>query len=108
MRVTKAINVTLTFEGKAMFMIQNVLPAVLTGYIRGFSIEDIKGAIESFIPSVAQTHGRLNLFRFKEFNVLLDVAHNPAGLRSLKGYGEKWKGTQKVGMNTGKGGEGDE
>lgn len=101
MRVTKAINVPLTFEGKAMFMIQNVLPAVLTGYIRGFSIEDIKGAIESFIPSVAQTPGRLNLFRFKEFNVLLDFAHNPAGLRALKSLVEKMKGTPKVGMIAG-------
>ena len=31
MRVTKAVNVPLTFGGKAQFMIQNVLPAVLTG-----------------------------------------------------------------------------
>lgn len=101
MRVAKAINVPLTFDGKATFMIQNVLPAVLTGFIRGFSIEDIKVAIESFIPSPAQTPGRLNMFRFKHFNVLLDYAHNPAGLRALKSMIEKMNGSPKVGMIAG-------
>ncbi len=101
MRVTKAINVPLTFEGKATFMIQNVLPAVLTAYIRGFSIEDIKVAIESFIPSPAQTPGRLNMFRFKNFNVLLDYAHNPAGLRALHQMIDKMEGKPKVGMIAG-------
>ena len=95
MRVAKAINVPLTFDGKATFMIQNVLPAVLTGYLRGFSIEDIKVAIESFIPSPAQTPGRLNMFQFKHFNVLLDYAHNPAGLRALHDMIGKMNGSPK-------------
>ncbi len=101
MRVTKAINVPLTFEGKATFMIQNVLAAVLAGYIRGFSIEDLKVAIESFIPSPAQTPGRLNVFRFKDFTVLLDYAHNPAGLMALKQMTDKMEGAPKVGMIAG-------
>ncbi len=101
MRVTKAINVPLTFDGKATFMIQNVLPAVLSGYIRGFSIEDIKTSIESFIPSPAQTPGRLNMFRFQNFNVLLDYAHNPAGLTALQNMVAKMDGSPKVGMIAG-------
>lgn len=101
MRVTKAINVPLTFEGKAVFMIQNVLPAVITAYIRGFSIEDIKVSLESFIPSPAQTPGRLNMFRFKEFDVLIDYAHNAAGLRALHQMIEKMDGSPKVGMIAG-------
>lgn len=32
--VTKAVNVPLTWQAKAHFMIQNVLPAALTGYTR--------------------------------------------------------------------------
>jgi len=100
-RVTKAINVPLTFEGKALFMIQNVLPAVLTGYIRDFSIEDIKVSLESFIPSPAQTPGRLNMFRFKKFNVLLDYAHNAAGLRALQHMVERMEGSPKIGMIAG-------
>ena len=101
MRVTKAVNVPLTFDGRAAFMIQNVLPAVLAGYVRGFSIEDIKVAIESFIPSPSQTPGRLNLFTFKDFQIMLDYAHNAAGLRALQKLVEKMDGKPKVGIIAG-------
>ena len=101
MRITKAVNVPLTYGGKAAFMIQNVLPAVLTGYIRNFSIEDIKVAIESFIPSPAQTPGRLNMFNFKNFQVMLDYAHNAAGLRALQKFVENMDGAPKVGLIAG-------
>ncbi len=101
MRITKAVNVPLTFDGRAAFMIQNVLPAVLTGFVRGFSIEDIKVAIESFIPSPSQTPGRLNLFAFKDFQVILDYAHNAAGLRALQKFIEKMEGNPKVGIIAG-------
>ena len=82
-------------------MIQNILPAAIAGFVRGFSIEDIKVALESFIPSPSQTPGRLNLFNFKDFHVLLDYAHNPAGLRALKKFIEKMEGSPKVGIIAG-------
>lgn len=100
-RVEKAVNIPLTFGGKAAFMIQNVLPVVLTGYIRGFRIEDIKLALTTFIPSPSQTPGRLNLFRFKNFNVLVDYAHNPAGMRGLQKFIENLDGNPKVGIIAG-------
>jgi cyanophycin synthetase len=101
MRITKAVNVPLTIDGKAAFMIQNVLPAVITGYVRGLSIEDIKVALESFIPSPSQTPGRLNIFNFKHFQMMLDYAHNPAGLRALQKLVEKMDGYPKVGIIAG-------
>ena len=103
MRVSQAINVPLTKGGKASFMIQNVLSGVLAAYLQGFSIEDIKVAIESFIPSPSQTPGRLNMFNFNKFDVLLDYAHNPAGLRALQNYVEKLDGSPKVGIVAGVG-----
>jgi len=101
LRITKAVNVPLTFGGKAQFMIQNVLPAVITGYVRGFSIEDIKVALESFIPSASQTPGRLNMFNFKNFRILLDYAHNPAGMRALKSMVDNFDAKPKVGIIAG-------
>lgn len=108
MRVIKAVNVPLTFGGKATFMIQNVLPAVLTGYIRGFSLELIKVSLESFIPSPSQTPGRLNLFQFQNFQVLLDYAHNPAGMRALQNMVEKMEAHPKIGIIAGIGDRRDE
>ncbi len=101
LRVIKAVNVPLTYGGKASFMIQNVLPVTLAGYLRGFELQDISSALESFIPSPAQTPGRLNLFNFKNFDVLLDYAHNPAGLNALKKLTDKMDGSPKVGIIAG-------
>jgi len=103
MRISKAANVPLTMGGKADFMIQNVLAAVLACYLDGFKIEDIKVAIESFIPSPSQTPGRLNMFNFKNFKVLLDYAHNPAGFRAIKDYVDQIDATEKVGIVAGVG-----
>ena len=103
MRVAQAVNVPLTKGGKASFIIQNVLAGVLSCYLHGFSIEDIKVAIETFIPSPSQTPGRLNMFNFNKFDVLLDYAHNPAGLRALHKYVEKLDGHPKIGIVAGVG-----
>ncbi|NND76613.1 MAG: cyanophycin synthetase [Flavobacteriales bacterium] len=101
MRVTKAVNVPLTFGGKAHFMIQNVLPATLTAYLRGFTLDDIKVSLEMFTPSPQQTPGRLNLFEFENFTLLLDYAHNPAGLRALKKMLDNIDAAPKVGIIAG-------
>ena len=101
MRVIKAVNVPLTFGGKATFMIQNVLPAVITAYLYGHTLEDMKVALETFIPSPSQTPGRLNLFKFKNFQILLDYAHNPAGMRALKQFTNNLEATVKVGIIAG-------
>ncbi|MEM6720236.1 MAG: cyanophycin synthetase [Bacteroidota bacterium] len=101
MRIIKAVNVPLTFGGKATFMIQNVLPAVITGYLKGFTLDDMKVALETFIPSASQTPGRLNLFKFKNFQILLDYAHNPAGMRALKQFTDNIEASVKVGIIAG-------
>jgi cyanophycin synthetase len=101
LRIIKAVNVPLTYGGKASFMIQNVLPAALAGYFNGFELDDIKSALETFIPSPAQTPGRLNMFHFKNFTVLLDYAHNVAGLQALKKFIDKIDASYKVGIIAG-------
>ena len=101
MRVMKAENIPLTYGGKAKFMIKNILPVIIAANVQGISIEDMKAALESFIPSASQTPGRLNLFKFNDFNILLDYAHNPAGLRALKNFTDKMDATVKVGIIAG-------
>src|SRR5690554_660413 len=108
MRVMKAENIPLTFGGKAHFMIQNILPAIIAANVQGISIEDMKMALESFIPSATQTPGRLNLFKFENFNILLDYAHNPAGMRALQKFTDNLEATVKVGIIAGVGDRRDE
>jgi cyanophycin synthetase len=103
MRIMKAKDIPLTYGGKATFMIQNVLPAILAANIRGISIEDMKAALETFIPSASQTPGRLNLFEFENFTILLDYAHNPSGMLALKQFTDTMDATVKVGIIAGVG-----
>ncbi len=107
-RVDKVINIPLTFSGKAVFMIQNVLPAVLAGFLRGFKVEDIRLALETFIPSPTQTPGRMNMFQFKNFTVMVDYAHNPAGFQAIARFLDKLDNKLKVGVIAGVGDRRDE
>ena len=103
-RVIKVSEVPLTYGGKAVHNIMNCLPAVLSAYFwRNIGIEDIKLALQTFIPSVAHTPGRLNLFQFKNFKFLVDFAHNPAGLELLCDFVNKLEGSPKVGIISGTG-----
>jgi cyanophycin synthetase len=82
-RVEKAANIPLTFGGRASYNIQNILPTLLAGFIRNFKIEDMRTALHTFIPGPAQTPGRMNIFRFRNFEVMVDYAHNAAGFEAI-------------------------
>jgi cyanophycin synthetase len=102
-RVEKVIHIPLTFSGRADFMIQNVLPAVLAAFLSNVQLEDIRLALQTFTPSPVQTPGRMNLFHFKGFEVMLDYAHNPAGMTALGKFLAKTEGFPKVGVIAGTG-----
>ncbi|MBK8144266.1 MAG: cyanophycin synthetase [Bacteroidetes bacterium] len=107
-QIEKAHTIPLTQSGKASFNVLNIMPAVLAGYLRGFTVVDIRQAMQTFIPSPAQTPGRMNLFQFKNFQVLADYAHNPAGFGVLKAYVDKVDATHKIGIIAGTGDRRDE
>ena len=102
-RVQKVTNVPLTFGGRVSFMIQNVLAATLATYVYGFATEDIATSLETFIPSAAQTPGRMNIFDFKEYKVMIDFAHNADGFRGIKEFLATVDSTYKIGIITGTG-----
>lgn len=108
-RVMKASDIPITYGAKALHNIMNALPSVLATYLfKDISIEDIRTALSTFIPSPSQTPGRLNLFQFKNFKFLVDFAHNPAGLELLCDFMSKLDGTPKVGIISGTGDRRDE
>jgi cyanophycin synthetase len=102
-RVGKVTTIPLTFGGRVTFMICNVLAATLASYVYGFTIEDIRTSLETFIPSSAQTPGRMNIFDFKEYKVLIDFAHNPDGFRGIKEFLSTVESPYKIGIITGTG-----
>ncbi len=107
-RIERATHVPLTLGGKAKFMIANVLAATLASYLWGFKTEDISLSLQTFIPSAAQTPGRMNIFEFKKFKVLIDFAHNASGYAGVEDYLQSVQATKKIGIIAGVGDRRDE
>lgn len=107
-RVEKAINIPLTFGGRAAYNIQNILPTLLAGFIRNYKIEDMRIALQTFIPGPAQTPGRMNIFNFKNFQVMVDYAHNAAGFEAIADMLNKVDASPKIGVIAGVGDRRDE
>jgi cyanophycin synthetase len=108
-RVMHVKDIPITFEGMAVHNIANCLAAVLAAYLyRDITIDDIRSALASFMPSPVQTPGRLNFFQFKKFTFLADFAHNPHGLQLLCDFVEKLNYTKKIGVISGTGDRRDE
>lgn len=107
-RVEKVTNIPITFGGKAEFNIANTLPVILAAFLRNFKLEDIRLALQTFIPSPAQTPGRMNMFHFKNFTVMVDYAHNTAGMQALGKFVRKIDSPYKVGVVAGVGDRRDE
>lgn len=107
-RVEKVTNIPITFGGKAEFNIANTLPVVMASYLRNFKLEDIRLALQTFIPSPAQTPGRMNLFHFNNYTVMVDYAHNAAGIKALGKFVSKIDSPRKIGIVAGVGDRRDE
>ncbi|ALJ00347.1 cyanophycin synthetase [Rufibacter tibetensis] len=107
-RVDRVADIPLTFGGRAKFNIENVLAATLAGYISRFEISEIKTALRTFIPSASKTPGRMNLFKFPTFEVLVDYAHNPAGMKGIADFLQNVDARTRVGIVAGVGDRRDE
>jgi cyanophycin synthetase len=85
-RIEKVTNIPLTFGGRAEFMVQNVIAATLACFVHGVSIEDLRVGLTTFNSGTAQTPGRLNFVEIGGVTVLMDYAHNPAGMHGLVNF----------------------
>lgn len=107
-RVEKVENIPITFNGTAEFNVANALAATLAVYVQHFNVQEIRLALQSFKPGAEQTPGRMNMFKFKNFSVMLDYAHNTHGLAALGKMIGKVDSPYKVGLIAGVGDRRDE
>jgi cyanophycin synthetase len=94
--ISKIYNWPITFDGKAEFMLQNLLPTVLVGVIQNYKIEKIESALKKFIPSVNNLPGRMNTFMLNDITVIIDYAHNIGAFTEIKKYIMQLNVTKKV------------
>ena len=97
MRVIKADAAPLTLEGRAPFMIQNILAATLAAFLQKVRPAAIRESLMSFVPGFGTTPGRLNRMQVRGIEIIIDFAHNPAGYRALAGLLERMPSQRKLG-----------
>ncbi len=97
-RIAKIDEIPLTFGGKAEVMIKNILPSIMAAVISGFTNEQIASGLKSFHPSAETTPGRMNMFKFKNFRVMLDYSHNTDAYIQLQKYMNSVQASLKIGV----------
>lgn len=97
-KIAAVDQVPLTFSGTCEFMVKNVLPTIIAATISEFPIETITAALQSFIPSPTLTPGRMNVFEFKNFKLMIDYVHNTDGYVQMQKFMEKVDATKKTGI----------
>jgi cyanophycin synthetase len=75
--------IPITFGGIVDFNVANALAAIGALVGLGLPVEQIRNGVMTFYPSANQNPGRMNLFDFQTYKVLLDYGHNPDSVRAL-------------------------
>lgn len=93
-----AANIPVTFDGRAIFMIENIMAALLAAYTSGISIPDIKKSLQTFQLTPDQAPGRMNFFKLDELEILIDYAHNPGGMEAVSKFIKRLEAGIKIGV----------
>ncbi len=75
--------IPIAFGGSAKHMIENALCATAATLAMGLSPAQVRDGLLSFSSTSADNLGRLNIYEVEGTTVIVDFAHNEAGLRHL-------------------------
>lgn len=95
--------IPITFSGIIDFNTANALAAIGALHGLGLPLEQIRNGIMTFYPSVNQNPGRMNLFDFQKYKVLLDYGHNPDSARAFARLLPRLSSGRKLGLFHGTG-----
>jgi cyanophycin synthetase len=82
-RIIEAVDAPVTVGGLARHNVANALAAAAGARAMGATREEVADGLRDFRPTSEQMPGRLNLYRLGRRLVVVDYAHNEAGLQSL-------------------------
>jgi cyanophycin synthetase len=81
--IANLADVPVTLGGVAAHNVSNALAAAGAARALRVSLKDIATGLRSFVPTADDSRGRLNLFRDENRVVVVDFAHNEAGVEVL-------------------------
>jgi cyanophycin synthetase len=82
-RIADAARIPITIGGLARHNVANALAAAGGARGLGATIEEVRHGLLDFRPSAERSPGRLNLFRLGQRLVIVDFAHNEAGIAAI-------------------------
>jgi len=96
--VVPIADVPLTMGGAARFQLENILAATAVAHAQAIPPVKIAEALRAFVPSRAATPGRLNVLPVRGGKVVVDYAHNPAGVRGLIDFVVRMDARRRIGV----------
>ena len=79
-----------TFGGAARFNVANALAAAGAAFAAGAPLHDIRQGLRTFTTNYYLSPGRMNLLQVGNVDVVIDYCHNPAGMRALGDFVERF------------------
>jgi cyanophycin synthetase len=77
------VDIPMTLAGLSRFNVENALAAASAALAVGLPRQAVVAGLRSFRPDPAHNPGRMNVFSRGDTSVVVDLAHNEAGLEAL-------------------------
>ena len=81
--LVELVDVPMTLAGLSRFNVENTLAAASAALAIGIPREVVVEGLRTFRPDAEHNPGRMNFFSIGEVSVVIDLAHNEAGLEAL-------------------------
>ncbi len=75
-------------RGGIKMLVENTLAAMAAGYGSGLKVDRFKTALSKFNTDECNMPGRLNVFKIKDREIVIDYAHNADGLKNLSDFAD--------------------
>ncbi len=81
--LVELVEVPMTLAGLSRFNVENALAAASAALALGIDSTAVVDGLTSFLPDAVHNPGRMNFFTIGDVSVVMDLAHNEAGLEAL-------------------------
>jgi cyanophycin synthetase len=81
--LVKVVDIPMTLSGLSHYNVENALAAASAALGLGLPRKAIVEGLSSFRPGPEHNPGRMNMYSLRDFTVVIDLAHNEAGLEAL-------------------------
>jgi len=82
-QLLEIVDVPITLAGLSRFNVENALAAASAALAAGLDRGQVIEGLGSFLPDTEHNPGRMNVFTLDGYSVVVDLAHNEAGLEAL-------------------------